>query len=233
MARRSTPSLVTYASLVYDRLRHDILAGVLPPGQKLRIESICDRYEAGNSPVREALNRLSAEGLVERREQRGFYVAPISSADLDELVRTRCWLEELALRESIRLATNGWHESLVVLLHRLRTTPRSTSSETYRVNPEWELLHRNLHRALISACGSARLVHYCDDLADQAYRYRQLAVRKSYPDLRDVQAEHEEVVAAVLKGHSDLAVRLLMEHYGRTADIVRNAEHSEHLEAAA
>ena len=91
----------TLASSVYDRLRGDILSGSLPPGEKLRTEALRARYEVGNSPIREALNRLSADGLVTREDQKGFRVAAASRADLEELVKTRCWLEQIALRESI------------------------------------------------------------------------------------------------------------------------------------
>ena len=60
------------------------------------------QYDVGNSPLREALNRLSENGMVVREENKGFRVAPASEEELKELIRTRCWLEEIALRESIR-----------------------------------------------------------------------------------------------------------------------------------
>ncbi len=223
MARRSTPDLLTIASAVYARLRADVLAGTLAPGQKLRIEGLCRRYAAGNSPVREALNRLSSEGLIERREQRGFYVVDTSAEDLAELVRTRCWLESIALRESMARATEPWHERLVLALHRMSRTPRSTSPDAYEENPEWEAVHRSFHRTLISQCASARLVRYCEDLADQAYRYRQLSMQRAYLT-RDVKGEHEALVRAVLDGAAAGAVELLVRHYRRTAELVGDAD---------
>lgn len=226
MARRSNPDLITFSSLVYRDVRAEILAGRLPPGQKLRIGVLATRYDAGSSPVREALNRLSAERLVERREQRGFYVASISSADFDELVQTRCWLEELALRESMKRGGPAWRETLLLTFHRMSSVPRSTSQDVYTENPEWERCHREWHRSLLSGCGSARLMAYCEDLTDQAYRYRQLAIKTSFPSSRDVQAEHESLLRAVLAGHADSAVQLLTDHYRRTAAIVRESESS-------
>ena len=71
----------------------------LRPGQKLLIDFISERYGAGLNPVREALNRLSSEGLVERKDQRGFFVPPVSIEGWRELVKTRCWLEGKALEE--------------------------------------------------------------------------------------------------------------------------------------
>lgn len=209
----------TLASSVYDRLRADILRGALRPGQKLRVEFVSERYEAGNSPVREALNRLSADGLVDRRDQRGFFVAAVSAQDLLELTKTRCWLEETALREAIAHRTEAWEEQLVLAFHRLSRVPRSSSSDVYRENPEWERLHREFHRSLIAACGSRWLLEFCEQLSDQAYRYRQLAVQAAFPR-RDERDEHRQIMEAAIAGDADTAINLLQAHYRHTADII-------------
>ncbi|MCL4746469.1 MAG: GntR family transcriptional regulator [Burkholderiaceae bacterium] len=209
----------TMASSVYERLREDILRGELAPGHKLRIEFVAERYDSGASPVREALNRLSSDGLVDRRDQRGFYVAAASVADLMELTRTRFWLEEIGLRESIAAFSHEWEEGIVLASHRLSRIPRSISPDEYQENPEWERRHRAFHRSLIAGCGSRWLLAFCDQLADQAYRYRQLAIRRIYPR-RNEGNEHEQIAKAVLRRDADAAVALLGEHYQRTADII-------------
>jgi len=210
----------TLSTSVYDQLRHGILRGELEPGQKLRINVLCSQYQAGGSPVREALSRLSAEGLVDRREQRGFYVVQTSHEDLDELVRTRCWLEAIAFRESFANGGKTWRESLVIGLHRLSVVPRIIQNEdgTYSTNSEWEELHVAFHRALLSSCGSKRLIRYCDDMRDHAYRYRQLSQEQAHNG-RDSHAEHTMIVNAVLADECEHAVELLLSHYQRTARI--------------
>ena len=95
----------TQASHVYDRLREDLLSGRLAPSRKLQMRFLTETYQTGQTPLREALNRLTADGLVEVREQRGFYVKDISRAELAELTKTRCWVEALALRESMAAAS--------------------------------------------------------------------------------------------------------------------------------
>ena len=77
---------MTLATMVHRQLREDILAGHLAPDTRLRVQAVAERYNAGTSPVREALNRLLSEGLVEQRDQRGFLVAPVSVEDLRELL---------------------------------------------------------------------------------------------------------------------------------------------------
>lgn len=209
----------TLASSVYDRLRHDLLAGLLPPGRRLPVKFLMERYAAGQTPLREALNRLTADGLVTFQDQRGFTVTGISADELVELTKTRCWLEELALRHSMAATTPAWEESLVLACHRLVRLRRSASEDRYQEHPEWEHLHRTFHRTLLAQCGSRPLRGYCDQLADQLYRYRQLSVHKIYPR-RDINAEHEAILQAVLNGRADDAVALLTSHYTMTADII-------------
>jgi len=212
-------SPVTLASTVYDRLRGDILAGELKPGHKLRIEFLGKRYRTGHIPLREALNRLSSDGLVERRDQRGFRVAPVSAADLRELTKTRCLVEGAALGESIAARSAGWEEGIVLAYHRLSRTPRSTSRTQYKANPAWEPLHREFHRSLIAACGSRWLLNFCMQLADQSYRYRQLAFKQAFP-LRSDTDGHRAIMQAAIDGDTQKAVRLLQAHVRFTADTI-------------
>jgi DNA-binding GntR family transcriptional regulator len=209
----------TQASGVYERLRADLLTGRLAPGRKLPLKFLMEQYQTGQTPIREALNRLSAEGMVECHDQRGFSVAGISAAELGELNKTRCWVEEVALRQSMLAATPAWEEELVLACHRLVRTRRSPNTAQYEENTEWERAHRQYHRCLLQNCGSRSLRGFCDQLADQLYRYRQLSIRKTYP-LRDVNAEHEAILQAVLAGDADVAVVRLTRHYQATAEAI-------------
>jgi DNA-binding GntR family transcriptional regulator len=214
-----TVSTGTQASALCDRLRLDLLEGKLRPGQRLQLKYMMEEYQVGQTPLREALNRLASEGLVEVRDQRGFIVAGISADELRELTKTRCWLEERALREAMAAASPEWEEQLVLAWHRLAKTPRSTSPDTFVSNPVWERLHRAFHRQLITGCGSRWLVAYCEQQADLLYRYRQLSIRRAYPT-RNVRDEHEMILKAVVAGDADRAVMLLKHHYEATANVI-------------
>ena len=218
-----SPAPSTQASHVYDLLREDLLSGQLAPSRKLQMRFLMETYQTGQTPLREALNRLTADGLVEVREQRGFYVKDISRAELAELTKTRCWVEGLALRESMAASTPQWEEQLVLAQHRLSRVPRSLSTTTFENNPEWEKLHRIYHHTLIGNCGSQSLIAFCGQLADQLYRYRRLSISKAFPS-RHVGDEHAAIVEAVLSGDADVAVQRLTAHYQRTADVILQDE---------
>lgn len=210
----------TQASTVYDRLQADILSGKLKPGLKLRLKDLVEQYATGNSPLREALNRLSANGMVVREENRGFRVPKASNQELMDLTRTRCWLEEIALRESIANGDADWEERVVLAFHWLaRTAARSKDESANARSPEWEEHHRGFHLALISACNSEILMDYCAELHQRTYRYRNLAAIVEYRDRRELE-EHEELQKAALDRDADKAVDLLKKHYTVTSEIL-------------
>lgn len=210
----------------YDRIRCDILNGTLMPEERLQIDAISDRYDIGTVPVREALNRLSSEGLVERRSHRGFWVAAISLADLSELVQTRIWVETLALRESIAHLDEELEEALVLAFHRLARIQRQIPQ--YNAPPdqseEWEQRHKAFHMLLLDRCGSSHLLGFCSSLMDQSVRYRSLSMNTNPSKQRreGAAAEHKAILDAVLDRDADLACSLLEGHYRVTLDGLRN-----------
>ncbi|NQW80833.1 MAG: GntR family transcriptional regulator [Polaromonas sp.] len=174
-------------------MRADITHGLLAPSSKLRVEAMCKRYGVGASPLREALSRLSAEGLVDRTEQRGFNVAALQWSELPILTHSRAQLESLALRESINARDTDWEHELVLLVHQLSRTSRSLALDTYIPNPEWETLHRTFHRVLLARCTSRWMRGFCDNLADEAYRFRQVAAGQHFGS-RNEHAEHVAIL---------------------------------------
>jgi GntR family transcriptional regulator, carbon starvation induced regulator len=209
----------TLATSIYARLRGDILRGMFRPGERLRLDALGERYEIGATPLREALNRLSAEELVNREEQRGFRVAPVSVSDLAELTKTFCWISELALRESIKNGDAAWEEAVVLTAHRLSRVAREGAEGYASFNPEWEERHREFHLALIAACGSRWLIDFYAMLMDRNTRYRYLAFADG-SEPRDVEAEHQAIYDAVLARDADRAVAAASLHIRKTTDSV-------------
>lgn len=209
----------TMSGMIYSTLRQDILLGELAPSGKLRIDHLCQRYGVTSTPIREALNQLAMEGFVQRRDQRGFFVAEASVTELEQLTNTRCWVEPIALREALAHRTVAWEEHLVLTCHRMLRVERSVTTETFKDNPEWEKAHRAFHMALIATCPSRWLVDFCALLSDHAARYRNLAMSVIYPQ-RDIAGEHRALMEAAIHGDVEDAVTRLVEHYRRTADII-------------
>jgi len=219
--KRAADNPATLASRVYRQLRSEIICGRHEPGRKLRIQMLCAQFGVGLSPMREALTRLSRDGLVRHEDQRGFSVSRVDPVHLDELTRTRCWFDAIGLRESIANGDQGWEEGVLLAYHRMAKVPRYLGEdERGLVNPAWEETHRAFHAAMIAACGSRWLIDFSGQLFDASDFYRHVS-RASNLRRRQRENEHERILKATLARDAELAVALLMEHYQRTAETVR------------
>jgi GntR family transcriptional regulator, carbon starvation induced regulator len=208
----------TLASLAYQRLREDILAGTLPPNEKLRMRPLQARYQMGLAPLREALARLHAENLVTSSDHRGFWVTPISVEELRDLTRIRMLLEGEALRESIAHGDDGWEADVISAFHRLaRATERGTHLAADTIG-EWEARHEEFHGALIAAADSRLLLRLRAMLAQLVRRYRRYAVASAGE--RDHLREHKAIMEATIGRDAARATRLLAEHYELTTKAI-------------
>ena len=157
-------------------------------------------FEAGEPFVQRCGKRFQIGS--QRIDQRGFRVALVSGDAFRELLKTRCWVEERALRESIEHGDVEWEENIVLANHRLDRTPRSTDNHSYVANSEWEPKHKQLHMALLSACDSSILLKFCGQLYDQNIRYRNISGTVAYSQ-RNTNDEHNQIVKLVLERNAD------------------------------
>ena len=220
-ARDDAANARTLASQAHDLLRRDILSGTLTPGQRLRTKDLQARYGLGLSPLRESLQRLSAEGIVVNDAQRGFAVAPVSVAELRDLTVARTALESTMLPMAMQLGSADWEGDIVAAFHRLSRTPLPHDPAAMADASLWELRHRSFHHALVAGCGSPWLLRLHGQLVDQSERYRKIRILhhlESQAQVRDVNAEHQAVMEAVLRRDATQAVALMTQHLVATSD---------------
>jgi DNA-binding GntR family transcriptional regulator len=212
---------MTLSSHAYNLLREDILNAVLAPDKKLVPRELCQKYSIGPTPIREALNRLASEGMVVQSERRSFKVAGFSLVELDDILRTKIWLNEKGLRESIEHGDADWEERVLISFHRLSRTRRYHDDDNQGLsqNPDWNQKHLEFHESLISACRSEWLMGFCKTLFFASDRYR--ALTRLTPEASKRWEEHRMIAEAAIERNADRAVDLLRTHFTTTADQVR------------
>lgn len=224
-------SSVTLATSLVRRLRRAIMTGELAPGAKLRLEALREQLglKISRSPLREALSRLGAEGLVLIEDNRGYRVIPVSEKNLREIAFLRVHSESLALREAIAKGDTRWEAEIVAAQYHLSSIKRADgmSQEQHEV---WEQAHRDFHMKLLEACDMPLLLGYCSTLHDLNDRYRRLFLKRN-PFDRDVNGEHGAIVTATLERNADLACALLAQHIQRTTQNICLSLAREHNQA--
>jgi len=201
----------------YEALKLRILNGGLQPRSRLRIEQLAESMEVSVGAVREALSRLTSDGMVVAVPQRGFLVAPISRRDLRDLTAVRIEIEVKCLRRSIQLGGVDWETSVVAAHHRLMKTPERLPDGAN--HSEWPLVHANFHDALVSACDSRWWLRLREQLFLQAERYRRLTIPHARVE-RDVVGEHRLLGETALARDEDAAARAISHHLQLTADLL-------------
>lgn len=200
---------VTLATQLEHAIRRDIIDGVLAPGHRLRAAELGGQYSVSATPLREALQRLAAEGLVDMNPGTGMVVPGVTRADLDDTYWVRGMLEVMAVQRSIERGDTTWATLVETAYVEFRdatvATQRDSSTEGLVTQTR---AHRAFHDSLISACGSKWILRLLRTLNDHAERYRMLNVTSGLVDTLD---DHAGLAAAAVARHPHLT-ELLWAH---------------------
>ena len=208
----------TSTEQVYELIRSELLNGVLHPSQKLKMVELTDRFGVSQSVVREALTRLTEQGLLVAAPQRGFRVRDLSIEDIAELTETRVEVESLALRLAVERGDLQWETGILAAHHRLDRTPVTRDDGT--VSEDWSAQHRDFHQALLTGCGNRRLESVATSLRDSAELYRRWYWVLADDHQRDLAREHRELKELALARDAARAIEILTEHIDRAPSLL-------------
>ena len=212
-----TSAARSQTSLAYQRLRADIMFGRHAPGARLKINDLAQAMDVSPGAIREGLSRLVAEQLVVSQDQKGFAVAPLSIEDLQDLTDLRCEIETIALRRAVANGDDAWEAAVLAAAHRLSRVPPRVGRDLDAILA-WVARHAEFHAALVSACGSRRLLDLHAQLYEQSERYRGLSAHADHD--RDVDGEHQAIVDAALARDADRLVDLMVTHIRATTALI-------------
>lgn len=204
----------------YAQIKAEILACRLAPGQKLVIADLCQDFGFSLGAIREALSRLTSEGLVAAEPRKGFRVAPITEAELQDITSVRATIESLCLRDAIAKGDLKWEAGIVGTLFELNRLPLEDSADPARVSERWAETHRRFHEALVAGCDSPWLLKLREILYVQSERYRRVSVPLGPREGRDLRAEHQEIADATLARDAERACQAIREHLAKTTRII-------------
>lgn len=200
---------------VYDRLRTEVLHGVVAPGEPLKPQELARQHGVSLAVVREALVRLVGEGLATRLPNRGFAAPALSDRRWQHLTEARLLIEPDMLRLAIERGDLEWETRVRAAHHRLARTPEYDPEHTEYYSDAWAEAHRVFHRTLLEGCGNTILLETFDRLWTAGELARRLASHRT-PD-RSGPAEHAHLEQAALARDPAKAAAALIQHLRRTA----------------
>ncbi|WP_020389716.1 GntR family transcriptional regulator [Kribbella catacumbae] len=210
----------TRTTLVYQALRDDILGGRLIPGERLKFPELAERYGVSVGAAREALTKLTAEGLVTAKAHRGYTVRSLSHRDLAELTQARVEIESLVLWLSVVEGDMRWEADAVAAHHVLERARFRDTDEPNHPTDEWSMAHVAFHHALLAGCRNGRLLSMALALRQEAELYLHWSVSLGDEPHRDIAGEHLALLEAALSHDADRAKDLLRDHIAHTAQLL-------------
>jgi DNA-binding GntR family transcriptional regulator len=197
--------------VIYLWLRQRILSREFLPGAEIRQEGLARRFGTSRVPIREALSRLQAEGLITLRPRRGFAVTSLNHDEITEIFELRMVVEEHATRIATQCRTDadvGEVGALVDLMESLKT-----DSPSYLL--EWSSSNRYFHTRLIECARRKRLSEVALNLRDAIEPYIRIETNFS-GQVRDANIEHRQIFEAFQNQDAELAATLSREHCAST-----------------
>lgn len=182
-------------------LRDAVLGGRYPAGAQIKQQPIAEELGVSHIPVREALKALESEGFVVLQARRGYFVAPVSTADAREIWRLRRTLEPVAIAASVPLAGAAHFAAAEAAMRGLKRGGDHLA---------WMRRNWDFHAALYEAAAQPRLMDFIRSLWANVIRYCAMLAVKETPYVRS--GEHAGILAAYRAGDATAARRLVLRH---------------------
>ncbi len=206
------PARQTRVGDAYERLKEEIRSNRLPPGFQAPEPEIALRMGMSRTPVREALIRLEAEGLVELIPRRGARVLPIRPDDMAEIYEILTALEPEA---AANLAREKPTDAQLMPLDRA-TTKMEKALKAGDLDA-WAEADDLFHRTLLAMHGNQRLLGFVASLFDQAHRARIVTLRMRDTPYRSTQ-DHRQILEHLRAGDVEATRTAFREHRQRAAN---------------
>ncbi len=193
------------ASVIADVVRERVIDGSFAPGTQLGEVQLAEQLGVSRGPVREALQRLIQEGLLEGRPHRGVFVARLGGEDVLDVYRARRAVERAAAELLVERHGTAALDELARLVARMES-----AAERGRWSNVVDL-DRRFHETLVSAAGSPRLTRMFRTLLAETAMCM-AALESAYPVRRDIAGEHRLLLEALTAGDLGRVLACIEEH---------------------
>ncbi|MCK9861270.1 MULTISPECIES: GntR family transcriptional regulator [Paenibacillus] len=195
---------------IYTLLKSHILNHEIAPGEKINIDQLARNLEVSNIPIREALSRLAAEGLVDTVPFKGMFVAKMSLQELDEMFEIRMELECLSIRKAVHSIPASQLEQLQREMEEFPRSDLSSGEQRIQVIAQ---MNESLHGLILNHCGNQSLKSLIESYIEKIQRYLALYQKDLNAQLiQDEWEEHMRIVEFLTVRDQQSAEQALKQH---------------------
>lgn len=201
----------TRSHFLEERLAEEIINGRLLPGTRLEEQALADRFKTSRTPVREALRRLAATGLIEIRPRRGVVVSTVTRDRLAQMFETMAELEGACARLAAERMSDAERADLLALREAGEQIRETGDPDTYEVH------NRAFHAAIYRGAGNEVLEETAQSVRARLAPFRSAQFHIPGRVARST-SEHADVVDAIVAGDGDRAYTAMRSHMLTVSD---------------
>ncbi|KKM12116.1 hypothetical protein SY88_05145 [Clostridiales bacterium PH28_bin88] len=187
----------TLVEVAYKALKKDITERTLVPGEKIILRELHERYGISETPIKQALNRLITEGLIENIPRKGVKVKSIKWEDIEELLDIRMMIETYYIQHIIQTFKDNPHikdDFIKNITEHKRIIEYGTGVNDYFQNYS---LDQEFHQMFVKCSGNKRIVQIYSNLGTHAYAYYIYGKQSKEETIAGVE-EHEAIFNALV-----------------------------------
>lgn len=200
----------TLAEQIHQILKNDILSQKIKPGEKLTLKVLKERFEVSSTPIREALTRLTEEGLISYYSNIGVSVVSLNEDDVHEIYPFMGDLDSLAIRYSSQ------YDNLDEVKNAIRENIEKADN-AFGDKKRWNDISDEFHLLFYKYCNNSRLVSAAQKMRSQlsilSYQYQE-----SEEIEKKIHREHKEIAEAFCQDEFLKAENLMKEHLLHSMD---------------
>lgn len=202
--------------VIFETLRKAIISGDIKPGERLMEVSLAEQMGVSRTPVREAIRRLEAEGLVTMVPRKGTHVSELSMKDIMDVLEVRAALDRLATALAVKRMQPSQIKAMESIHKQFIACVEKENIEG-AVRKDIEL-----HDLIYATSGNSRLMSVAAGLREHIFRFRVIYMR-NVAVAENVEHEHFEILEAIRSGDDVLASELAEKHIKHQMDSIIRA----------
>jgi DNA-binding GntR family transcriptional regulator len=202
------------AQLIADQLREQIVQGIFRPGEQINESVLASQLASSRGPVREALQRLSQEGLLVSHRNRGVFVLELSNVDIKEIYAVREAVESTAAEALLAAGEERVRDTCQILTGIIEDMAKQVAVS------DWQAIARldmQFHTAFVSGAGNSRLIRIYQTLAAES-RMCILNLAVAYPRIDALVEEHQNLRDLLAAGNKAGLLKAIKRHMQTAVD---------------
>ncbi len=212
----SFPGKNQLGEAVFDILLETIVTGQMSPGESLPINEISDELGVSNTPIREALNMLENQGIIEKIPYRGYKIREFSEKEVGDIYETRIALESFGCRLAAKRIDRENKNKLQGLQNKIENLLENSPEEDL---DQYKITHKELHETIIKASHNSQLKDIYDGISHlTTFLASLLAIYTSRH--HEAVEEHRMIVNAIVNGNQEKAGRIMEEHIEKSRELI-------------